>query len=147
MNVNDLQVGDWVIRKGVPEEHLQIVNQNLNGETVNLDLNGLGITDFASNLEPIPLTYEILELNFGSSEHTFNLDPRYLVYPVGGECMISAQLRPAPDCKKKLSVYNYNNRRGITYECSNPEDIVVPFYVHDLQHMLKQCEINEEVIL
>lgn len=61
MKVNELMIGDYVIRKNVPKEILIVVAIDSIRNIVYLDLDGLGITEKIENIEPIPLTTEILE--------------------------------------------------------------------------------------
>lgn len=142
MKKEDLMIGDWVnIQTEKDDEPMYSQVEQLWECEIDADFE----TDY-ENVYPIELTYDILESNFGKSVNKLNIDPNYLIYPKN-KCMIGVQLRPSPDCRKSIQVYNYETNRGIKYECTQPDDIETPFYVHELQHILKQCGIKEEIIL
>ena len=61
MKKEDLIIGDWVTRRGVPEEHMRICGMNVLAGVVYLDQDGRGVTEKFENIEPIPLTLKILE--------------------------------------------------------------------------------------
>ena len=135
MKIEELQIGDWYWIELEGVKYPMQVTQS----TFTLS------NDEIARFEPIPLTYEILESNFGKNESKLNIHPQYLAYPKHE--MIGVQLKPKPDCRKLLEVFNYDNNRGMKYECNRPDDVEQPFYVHELQHMLRKCKINDEIIL
>ena len=143
MKTSELEIGDWVLVNGEPTQVMEILNSGINPTYYGMSDEIETYTPI-DEVQPIPLTYEILESNFGPDEHKLNIDPQYLSYPKHE--MIGAQLKPQPDCRKKLEVFNYDNRRGIKFECDWPDDVARPFYVHELQHMLRLCEIKDEII-
>lgn len=73
MRANELQVGDYVIRKNVPQEILIVdAIDSING-IVYLDLDGLGITEKLENISPIEITRDnLVKMGFEKS-----LDPLF----------------------------------------------------------------------
>lgn len=125
MDAKDLMIGDWVIRKGVPEEKLRVVAIDSIQGIVYLDLDGLGITEKLTNIEPIPLTFEILEKNGFRKESYIEvvggLDTYYL-----GEEIGSFRIHRLQKGYYQFGLAKIN-------------------FVHQLQHALKLCGINKEI--
>ena len=63
LEAKNLMVGDWVIRKGISQEPMQIAGFNTWKGLVYMDFTGLAITEKIENIEPIPLTEEIIKNN------------------------------------------------------------------------------------
>lgn len=63
MKVENLMSGDWVIRKGVPSEPMQVIDFNTYKGTVFLDFQGRGIIEKIENIDPVLTTAKILEKN------------------------------------------------------------------------------------
>ena len=130
MKKEDLVIGDCVTRIGVPEEHMRICGMNVLAGVVYLDQDGRGVTEKFENIEPIPLTTEILEKN------------GWILKEFG--------------CHKQFqySFEDYDTEiiLKIDYEKSN---FIVSFfrtsfelkYVNELQHALKLCGIEKEIVL
>lgn len=73
MKADELQIGDYIIRKNVPQEILKVVSIDSIKNTVYLDLDGLGITEKLENISPIEITDDILvKMGFEKS-----LDPLF----------------------------------------------------------------------
>lgn len=117
MKVNELMIGDYVIRKNVPKEILIVVAIDSIRNIVYLDLDGLGITEKLENIEPVLLTVEILKKNFPTIEDgvtwsetadsdLFNIRVEYDKYVEG-----------------------------------------IFRFVHELQHALRLCRINKEITI
>lgn len=125
MTQEELMLGDWVIRKNVPDEKLTVVAINLITKLVALDLDGRGVIEDIYNIGPIPLTPEILEKNGFSlqSDNTelFKLD----TYWLGSE----------------LGAFRIHNLINDWWKFG-PAKIR---YVHELQHALRLCGINKKI--
>lgn len=73
MRANELQVGDYVIRKNVPQEILIVDAIDSIKGIVYLDLDGLGITEKLENISPIEITRDnLVKMGFEKS-----LDPLF----------------------------------------------------------------------
>ena len=140
MKETDLMIGDWVCL--VDPDTKKRTNTKVRGS----DLCGGG-TFCLQWFEPIPLTAEILEkngfYNSGSGDHTKMLlshdedenEIRYAIY-VGLKfktinCMASFDELEKPGWRKS---------NGVEMDVCGP-------YVHELQHALKLCGIEKEIIL
>lgn len=131
MNIKDLMIGDWVIRRGVPEEPMCIYNMKVSANTLYLEQDGRGVIEKFENIEPIPLTSEILEKNNFERNGTDYLIQGFLYWSAfTGRLFI------------KEFPYKYND---ITINITI--DICECTYVHELQHILKICKIKKEIIL
>lgn len=72
MKADELQIGDYVIRKNVPQEILKVVSIDSIKNTIYLDLDGLGIIEKLENISPIEITDDILmKLGFEKSMDAF----------------------------------------------------------------------------
>ena len=119
MKKEDLMVGDYVAYKNnYPDSHLQgmigIVSEI--AEKINIyatDGNYYSV-DSADDLQPIPLTKEIIEKNL-----SWEVKQGYIQYS-----------------PYKESKFSFNG-----YMCMNSTVIEAPFeFVHELQHMLRICD-------
>lgn len=135
MKANELMIGDWVcLADGnllLEERYFKIeylatsagvswVNQGTNAPIGLRDGESL-IPVFTDEIYPIPLTTEILEKN--------------------GFIRINADVTTY-----KLTKYLYWTPRGLEHELS--EIPICPLnYVHELQHALKLCGIDKEIVV
>lgn len=129
MKPEELMIGDYVIRKNVPNELLIVDTIDSIRDIVYLDLDGLGITEKIENIEPIPLTPEILERNefyYESNVGQVWDDGEYEVIVD----LYDVEIRVIKNRKEILSLEYFDK-----------------IYVHNLQHALKICEVNKNIIL
>lgn len=129
MKANELMIGDYVIRKNVPNEILIVVAIDSIRGIVYLDLDGLGITEKIENIEPIPLTTEILEKIGFWCEHNVGYVTEEYEYEI------------------IYSTWNHELRI-----LKNREQILKLKYfdemcVHELQHALRLCGIEKTIKL
>lgn len=128
MDVNDLMIGDYVIRKNVSKEILIVDTIDSIRDIVYLDLDGLGITEKLENIEPIPLTQKILEKNgFVKSKY--------------GEMVLDEELGTS----EIYIVLEPNYDEAYYWWRVNNELITKIKNVHELQHMLRLCRIDKEI--
>lgn len=131
-------IGDYVTMvadaKRFPEN---IVGETIPCKVIGLDLYKTEGVRVANNFEfmdedpnklsPMPLTYEILKKNGGIMSDTlakFDIGNYYVIYEYDGFLTI---------CED-----NYNERKISYIDCE---------YVHQLQHALRLCGINKEIVL
>lgn len=130
MKANELMVGDYVIRKNVPKEILIVDTIDSIRDIVYLDLDRLGITEKLENIEPIPLTAEILEKN-GWTKHA---DYCWLISENNG---------------RRLIEYRTDYLDGllrVSYAEEPFSKLMIKVkYVHELQHALRLCGIEKEI--
>ena len=61
MEANKLRIGNYVLRKNVPNEFLKVLVIDSIKNTVYLDLNGIGVIEKIENLESIPINLDIIK--------------------------------------------------------------------------------------
>lgn len=130
MRAGELMIGDYVIRKNVPKEILIVDTIDSIRGIVYLDLDGLGITEKIENIEPIPLTQKILEKNgFVKSKY--------------GEMVLDEELGTS----EIYIVLEPNYDEAYYWWRVNNELITKIKNVHELQHMLRLCRIDKEIVI
>ena len=141
MKAKDLMIGDWVLHEGEPYQirQLGIYGVDRDGEDYPAVCvgkpKGVGLIVERNEIEPIPLTPEILEKNgFGVTRNmssSRNKDVWSLhVYE-----------------NKVFHIIEHHNKREFPYfwiELGSNSDIK---YVHQLQHALRLCGIKKEIEL
>ena len=125
MKPEELMIGDWVIRRGVPEEPMWLSDMKTIAGIVYLDQDGRGVAEKFENIEPIPLTPKILEKN------KFLEDSNGIFY-------LKENLKFG--LKKDIDYgYWFVFRRDNEYICTCD-------FVHELQHILKLQQIEKEIV-
>ena len=130
MRPEELMIGDYVIRKNVPNEILIVDTIDSIRDIVYLDLDGLGITERLTNIEPIPLTPEILKKN-GFVKQAYD---GWLISVDNGR----RQIEYRTDCCKGLLRIEHNKKPFSKL-------MIKVKYVHELQHALRLCNINKKI--
>lgn len=132
MKANELMLWDWVY---VPHRgkasHYGKVTALLSSGAVETEINGS--LALSSSVEPIPLTTEILEKN-GFSAEGYNMG------------VVGFHTDPIPDVKDGYEVFIWKDmcleiKHGFTHLKR------YTFYVHELQHALRLCGIEKEIVL
>ena len=131
LNCKSLMIGDWVIYKG---EHTLIYEIDDYYERINTEPDGYDSIKYinVSEIEPIPLTSEILEKNgfkhYLTEEGDDNFD-----YTEGnlGYCL-------------NRTTDGYMSCIDVTHSFTITGLIK---YVHELQHILHLCGIEKEIVL
>lgn len=129
MKPEELMIGDWVIRKGVPEEHLKVAVIDSNTNIVQLDLDGRGVVERVGGIDPIELNDDILEKNefyYESNVGQVWNDGEYEVIVD----FYNREIRVIENRKQILSLEYFDK-----------------IYAHNLQHALRLCGINKEIEL
>ncbi len=135
IHANELMIGDWVSYKGNPTKirTIEICNIDVGPLQVTITYGdkicGLTVID-VSMLKPIPLTPEILKKNGFSQD------------PLNGHIFIFQEK------SGEVIYYEYGPKYGLTIDnqLATIQDLRIN-YVHQLQHALKLCGIEKEVLL
>ena len=137
LTAKDLMIGDYVIRKNVPNEFLIVDTIDSIRDIVYLDLDGLGITEKIENIEPIPLTSEILEKN------GFIIKKKWAqIGNFGDSPLIMWHFVDDPILR------DYNTELEIHQNDTGKVHVRIPCeYVHELQHALRLCGIEKTIEL
>lgn len=141
MEATELMVMDWVLHEGEPYQirQLGIYGVDRDGEDYPAvcvgKTNGIGLILERNEVEPIPLTSEILEKNGWIYN---NEDEKFFPQTwVGGGLM----LQGANDCGYRIVVTSdYDDE-----DTNNTPFIIL--YVHELQHALRLRRIKKEIVL
>ena len=125
-------IGDYVIRKNVPKEILIVDTIDSIRDIVYLDLDGLGITEKIENIEPIPLTAEILDkIGFKESKY--------------GEMILDEEEELGTSEIYLVLEPNYDN--AYYWWTLNSELIAKIKSVNELQHVLNLCGFNKKIVI
>lgn len=133
MNANELMVDDWVLHDGEPYQirQLGIYGMNRDGEDYPAVCvgkpKGIGLIIERNEIEPIPLTPEILKKNFSSTTDWYFIGTDKFCFRIDKH-------------KDKWDLYFGRDGRGTNLQ-------IKISYVHELQHALKLCGINKETEL
>ena len=142
MKANELMIEDWVMNthNRKPEQIREILER-----MVMLDYNDLYNYD---EIEPISLTPEILARMGFTIEEVHKYDDTYTEdeYIATMKCVDSRKCEVEIEYKtywKKLRAFNYDprNRLGFTSIETQVE------YVHELQHIMRICGIEKEIVI
>ena len=152
MKANELMIGDWVC---LEDENLPLKERYFNIEYIAISAGvswvnqgtnapiGLGdgeslIPVFIDEISPIPLTPEILNKNgFVNSYIDVNLNKdsvyKYNHFYTGNSVIV--------DMESNKLIVKYENDIWMNLPYSRT------IYVHELQHVLKHCDIKKEIII
>lgn len=134
MNIYNIMPGDWAARKNAPQDKLKVFDSLGYRNMVHGEIRGFGATETAENLEPIPLTKEIL-LNNGFEEF---YGGGFIIKELSDDEMPTLYIWDI--ITESLCIVDYYSTNKYTYikECK---------YVHEFQHELKSCGIEKEIAL
>ena len=147
MKKEDLMIGDWVIRKGVPEEPMRIYDMRVVARVTYLDQDGRSVVEKFEYIEPILLTEEILHKN------GFKNDVIAQKSIIAEGASNSSVILISEDNRITLNnIVEYLNSFNKWYVHIDTEDKRILCtaeitYVHELQHLLKLCKIEKEIVL
>lgn len=136
MKGTDLIIGDWVKCTDPKCEGHQIDLIDIANEEVGLD----GEIDNFENIIPIPLTPEILEKNGFNKPHDAGDGTLICGMTIGPYKLTFQSLFGLPILTIENVVDNDNN-----HTCLVLKDEI--YNVHELQHALKLCRIEKEIVL
>jgi hypothetical protein len=141
MEINELQIGDWVEVSGIPRQ-IKLIDDCINHKIIAHGVNNDGRTiayvgKLTEEVKPIPLTPEILEKNGNGIRG-------YAVWDL--DCGAEVQwVRETLDDINPSMQYRLAPRQknfGIQ------ETLICHIeYVHQLQHALRLCGIKKEITL
>ena len=146
MDANELMIGDWVeCTYWTPSKQLKVAEiRRVMDDEIKIGVydDDLVLIFRQSEVNPIPLTPEILEKN--GWKHEFDKTDYMVKYDLGNEgknCwMMWAIKEHNLDIQRqdeKLDIYNLKVSR-VDIPCD---------YVHELQHAMRICGIDKQIIL
>ena len=135
MKPQELMIGDWVIRKGDPDEPMRLYDMDASRGIAYVEMCSGDNTEWLENLEPLLLTQKIIEKNGFKKVNGYVTEEAYILDEcIGGEPNII------------IRRFDFNE----SFVLCTPKDQkarVSIAYVHKLQHALKLCGIEKEIIL
>ena len=144
MKREELMIGDWVIRKGVPEEPMRLYDMKATSDIAYLDQDGRGVSEKFENIEPIPLTLEILKKNgFHGQDNYYAIADLSKADSFWSIKIIFATEHPT--YITQIEIENVDGNDVINVGMSAIGGKI--YYVHELQHSLKQSKIKKEIVL
>lgn len=154
MNAKELMIGDWLNAKvQVDDTGTEPVYENFRRRVTRIDIIGHSVDfyledgmNFGADISPIPITPDILEQNGFVREEVTYAPCLYILYT---PC--SPGYRPHPQKSAYVSIYsNGNIVVDIVYQVNNggfKKFSGACSYVHELQHALRICGIEKEIVL
>ncbi len=133
MNATDLMLGDWVYNSLKEKCKVHAISNifDSNIHLDNYDKPNDGCFELAFEVEPIPLTPEILEKNgFVNVE---NKQTSTIIYSFR-------------DSLFRIEVYDFSHININSYYTDGYCDTFISS-IHELQHVLRLCGINKEIVL
>lgn len=147
MKAEELLIGDWVIQKGVPEEPMRLYDMRVVARVAYLDRGGHVVIEKFNYIEPIPLNEEILHKNGFKNDVIAQKSviaegaSNFSVILISGDNRITIN---------NIDEYlNSFNKWSIHIDTEDMRTLCTAeiTYVHELQHLLKLCKIEKEIIL
>lgn len=124
MKENEIQIGDWVRRDYGGEVKDFRVDSLIRDHTLEIGVYGdRGFMGYADQIEPVPLTAEMLERN-GFKHIDIPFSPEWELFGV--------------------TIYRGDGRFYLDYGTNMSMEIM---YVHQLQHLLLLCGIIRDIVL
>lgn len=146
MKANELMIGDWVLHDREPYQirQLGIYGVDRDGEDYAAVCvgkpNGVGLIVERNEIEPIPFTPEILEKNgFIANKHVYPYP--YYEYTNEEDKLKIGFAFPQGDKTSYKEPWVYIDSERVFVEH------LPCLFVHQLQHALRLCEIDKEIIL
>lgn len=131
MKANELMIGDWIC-SSINDINVRIAPADLNWDNAH--------TEWLANSKPIPLTAEILEKNGFTHRNADKILTKQSWTCECGGCIIHAK-------------YNFGFLYFNIYGKPLKPNMFAPHatmhirYAHELQHILKDCRIDKEIVL
>ena len=142
MTIKELSIGDWVYHDdlvfGREIAKIHRLNKNINGETIGIKVyrsdGAFGVVGYIltsptnNDIQPIPLTAEILEKN---GLCVVEEDADFSEYELFGS--------------ENFSIFHAKGT--LRYRLETPQASVVCWSVHQLQHAMRLAEVEKEIVL
>lgn len=150
MEAKELMIGDWVLYKGEPHaiRQLGIYGTDRDGNDYPAVCvgkpNGIGLILERNEIEPIPLTQEILEKNEFEKVLDDDNTECYRYYNSAADGYVKITLWDGGDGDWSVEIINYEKFHN--YEIVYKNDFLF-IKVHQLQHALRLCQIEKKIII
>lgn len=146
INISALSIGDWVQARMTKWDYddlditppMRVVKIEKDG--VVLSLGGIEHPAFVDDLQPIPITPEILEKNGFRQSKRFSKDWQLTVY--NDEVYINLGDRYT-SCEHNRMVHNPEDVSEVDY--SNSLEMPRPMFVHELQRFMQLANVDKDI--
>ena len=148
INKENLFIGCWVHVPCLVDEVEGIDGNRRIRQLYDYDCDVEGFKELKySEIEPIPITPDILEENGFIKDGYTNLSPDYFFS--NDECYICVNLRTYPCKVKQIWGTNSITKYSMTIEedKTTPPELRRPLYVHELQQLLQVLGVNKEIVV
>lgn len=137
MKATDVMIGDWVVCNGTPMQIMEIFSDSITAECWPYDYN---------DLEPIPLTPEILAKNGFEKSTTYSFYNAMEVEEWNltlGKSVFTVTTPDNPEIQLKEVLFRTPDLDNFFFHILYNKDLMV----HELQHALRLCGIEKEIEL
>lgn len=136
MKTKDLMIGDWVVRDSHKNNPVQVLELHKQSAMLKLENGWCG--EAIDLIEPILLTPDILEKNGFKHYATYPNEDiwMYMLFDPEIEVIFTEEKSAS------IRIFNYSEEDD-GKEIINLEDNGKPRYVHELQHALRLCGLND----
>lgn len=143
MKANEFMIGDWVTGKKWRENPLKLIRINDNGKYYyGITSDGTQVGPFLlEEIEPIPITPDILEKNGFEERHDYFPYVYFLLKESGDSDNYSASLETEYDTERSEEYWSCNAGNY------NADVTIAIHYVHEMQHIFRLCGINKEIVI
>ena len=138
MNAKELMIGDWVHVDGKPQKVIEILHHGINPTYYSMSDEIEGYTH-EEQIEPIPITKEILEKS-GFVDDLYS-ENRFILKGKDEEQVFYWFEEYGRHNSCNVFGANIENSHGHYFSGRNIR------YVHELQHALRMCNIEKEIVL
>lgn len=139
LKVTDLMVGDWVMSFGAPHKIIG-VRTDMFEPHIKTDMSDTWYEEGIENLlEPIPLTPEILEKNGFETKKIMPFEQEF-EHRVGVDGRVELDNRSEYIHSNNTWAMYIRGDRGFT-------SYIELSFLHEIQHALKLCKINKEIVV
>ena len=154
LKISDLSIGDWVMVEGSPRWITYLNRMSIDEDNDYISVCGIPRLFRVSEIEPIPITAEILEKSgFKRSDDYTGTERTPYLFRKGEKkspydkvtVNIHHPTKKTPKRMFKNGIYH-----ELVYESpaiANTWTFVFVRYVHELQHALRLAEIDKEILL
>lgn len=130
MKTKELMIGDWVLANGKNTQVVWI------GNLQKLAVRGFPSEFFEDEIEPIPLTPKILEKNGFKWLLT---DSKSITYCINKPTINASKNKESGEWLICVGPSGSTKKRFVEISCVK--------YVHELQHALRLCKVEKEIVL
>ena len=150
MEAHELFIGAWVMRGDIVAEPMKVTEIIPYKDYVCMDFTGLAVAAKFSQINPIPLTPEILEENGFVQDNAIADSFGFEIFGIDNLlCGLSYGEEIDTWIFETFKPWTHTDYDGAPVDWGYDTRAIIPDirYVHELQHALKCCKIDKEIVL